>query len=872
MKEKIESIRHKEKRAHIPSKEEAGYENANEKVTKGKTVAEYPKNPVVHRGMDPELFWMNKYGEGDNDDILKIDIRSLYRHEHIAPEKLIEGLYKIVEEKKHPEQDELFSINELFGNALEKDELEKVSEYYKHNDGWSNRIIQGDSLLVMNSLLEREGMAGQVQCIYIDPPYGIKYGSNWQMKLNKRDVKDGSDEELSGEPEQIKAYRDTWELGIHSYLTYLRDRLITARELLTESGSCFVQISDENVHLVRCLMDEVFGSENFVSEIIFRKKGMTLGSQTIETMNDYILFYAKNFTEVKYRKLFDMYDVQGASRWTMVEEANGTRRKLTQEEYINHKELRKGDRVFRLVSQRAPSFSPKNVFDFEYKGSVFKAPGCWVTNLNGMEKLGTQNRFYPEGKNLSYIQYHDDFPMKKITNLWLDTTGANDKRYVVQTSEKVIMRCILMSTDPGDLVLDPTCGSGTTAFVAEQWGRRWITIDTSRIAMNIAKTRLMTATFPYYYLYSDVNVTTEGKDGKLKKTIVEKKSSDKTHEIRQGFVYEEVPHITLKSLANDEPPATETLYDKPSEDKKRIRVSGPFTVETLQNYEPISPDAMDDHKEDDTGNFEENIFAHLKTAGVKNGIKNEMAVFVRIEKLADSYLHAEGFYNTSKGEKKAYFHIGPKFGTVSKLQVNQAVKTCRTKGDADWLVVLGFSFESDISNENVTTSMGSFEVTKVRMHDDLMQDGLLKKDKKAGSFITIGEPDIKLIKKGSTAQVEVCGLDIYDPIKDIVKARNIEDIAYWMVDSNYDGSNFVAKQVFFCGGDKDEFDKWKKGLESLSVQKSKISLEKTLKIEIDDEAFERLYGFKSHPFEYKAGQKIAVRVISQFGEESTKVM
>ena len=469
-----------------------------------------------------------------------------------------------------------------------------------------------------------------------------------------------------------------------------------------------------------------------------------------------------------------------------------------------------------------------------------------------MIRLGEKDRLIPLKTSIRYKQFLDDFPYKEFNNVWIDTFGQINKDYVVQTSIEVIQRCLLMTTDPGDLVLDPTCGSGTTAYVAEQWGRRWITIDTSRIALNIAKQRIMTANFPYYQLHDE-----EGGD------------------IRQGFKYKTVPHITLKSLANDEAPGEETLYDQPFEDKKKIRVAGPFTVETLQNFEPVGPESLDSdkQKEEPDSTFEERIFEHLKSAGVKNGIRNEQAVFIRVENLADSFLHAEGFYLDSQGkEKKAYFHIGPKFGTVARQAVNEAVKSCRQRGDADWLIILGFSFESDIANQNVTMSVGSFEVTKVRMHDDLMQDGLLKKDKKAASFVTIGEPDVLLIKNGDTAHVEIAGLDIYDPIKDIVKSRNVEDIAYWIVDDGYDGSNFVLKQVFFCGGSKDEFKSWRKGLDNIALEKTKKKVEQTLKIEIDEEAFDRLYGFQSHPFEVKPGQKIAVRVISQFGEESTKVM
>ncbi len=875
----------KNKRAHIPSKEEAGYESANPKVQTGPQTAEYDKNPkylqgnpITHRGQDPELWWMNKYGENNQNDHLKVDIRSLYRHEHIAPEKLISGLYKTTLEKANPDQFDLFTTNELFGNALEKDEMEKVSEYYQHSDGWSNRLIQGDSLLVMSSLLEREGMAGQVQCIYIDPPYGIKYNSNWQMKLNDRNVKDGADEHVSGEPEMIKAFRDTWELGIHSYLCYLRDRLLVARDLLTESGSCFVQISDENVHLVRCLMDEVFGSENFVSLISF-KTTTGQADQLLSMVCDYVVWYAKDKSSVKYRQLFDLKSSSGEN-FSHIEMPDGSRKRLSAIER-NNMDFKNGNfKLYNLDNLVSQGYRQFTSVPFTYNGRVFD-PGKlqnWKTSVKGLEKLVEKNRIDVSGNTLRYVRFNNDFPVTPINNIWEDTStgGFNAaKVFVVQTNLKVIQRCILMTTDPGDLVLDPTCGSGTTAYVAEQWGRRWITIDTSRIALNIAKTRLMTATYPYYHLHSDVQVEVAHKEGKITKKLSEKPANEQEGDLRQGFVYEEVPHITLKSLANDEPPATETLYDKPFEDKKRLRVSGPFTVETLQNFEPISPADMGRLEQDNEENehFEQRVFEHLRSAGIKNGIKNEMAQFIRVEHIVAEAFHAEGFYKDAGGkERKAYIYIGPKFGTVSKMAVNNAVKECRGRGDADWLVVLGFSFESDIKSESVTTSLGSFEVTKVRMHDDLMQDGLLKKDKKAGSFITIGEPDVRLHKQGENYQVEIAGLDIYDPIKDIVKSRNVQDIAYWMVDDSYDGSNFVVKQVFFCGGSHDEFSKWQKGLSDLAKAKVKKKAEDTLKIEIDDEAFDRLYGHTSHPFAATKGQKVAVRVISQFGEESMKVM
>jgi adenine-specific DNA-methyltransferase len=807
MAKQVDSLKHiTDKRAHIPSKEEAGYEDANPSVQNGKKVLELPKNPVVHRGQDPELFWLNKYGNDDRDEILKVDIRSLYRHEHIAPETLIKNLYTVTETKS--DQLDLFgNVNELFGNALDKDEMDKVSEYYQHQDGWTNRLIQGDSHLVMASLLEREGMAGQVQTIYIDPPYGIKYGGNWQIKLNNRDVKDGNDEALTAEPEQIKAFRDTWELGIHSYLSYLRDRLLIAKELLNESGSCFVQISDENVHLVRNLMDEVFGSDNFVSQISFVTTS-GFDSVTLPRNGDYLLWYAKENTKIKFRKLYTDKDIElesGNYKWLMM--PNGEYRGVTVEELRGEKPIPIGSRLYQptsLISQGETS-SAQN---FELNGKTYSSPRGqhWKTSIIGLKRLSEKGRIHIAKNSIRYVRFSDDFPYKPYTNFWSDTATGNftdDKIYVVQTGRKVIERCILMTTDPGDLVLDPTCGSGTTAYVAEQWGRRWITIDTSRIALNIAKQRLMTAVFPYYNLY------------------------DEKGDIRQGFKYKTVPHITLKSLANDEPAATETLYDQPEQDKKLLRVSGPFTVETLQNYEPIGPSVLDDEirVNEEEGAFEETIKQHLLSTGIKNGRKEEMVIFRSVELLSSEAIHAEGFYQSEKGEEKAYFHIGPKFGTVSKKLVNDAIKACRQKGDASWLVILGFSFESDIEGSTQNTSQGNFEVTKARIHDDLLQEGLKKKPaKSAASFVTIGEPDIDLIKNGNTLTVEIKGLDIYNPIQDEMKARNVHDIAYWLIDDDYDGSNFVVKQVFFCGGEKTEFDKWKKGLDNLAKETTKKPL------------------------------------------------
>lgn len=848
-----------EKRATLPTTELAGEET--EVVAHGPKEAAYRtfKHDFV-RGRDPELYWLRKY---DNDEEetqapdLKVDIRSLYVHEDIRPEMLIKGLYRIKEENTS-------GMMSLFGsdipNTVIEDELERVTEYYKHNADWKNRLILGDSLLVMNSLLRRESMAGKVQCIYIDPPYGIKYGSNWQMKLNNRDVKD-NDQNVSGEPEMIKAFRDTWELGIHSYLSYLRDRIVISQQLLSQSGSIFVQISDENVHLVRSLLDEVFGSENFVSQIIYTKTG-GFETDTIGNVADFILWYAKDIGSIKMRKLYKQKDYkEDGALYSKIELPDGRRipigqwERETGEKFV-YENRPKGSRVLRIsnLSSQGAASEPQP-FEFEGKTYYPSKGNHWKANYpEGMIRLVQLNRVVATPNSLQYVRYYDDFPCIAINNLWRDTgTGSflDDKLYVVQSGTKAVQRCILMTTDPGDLVLDPTCGSGTTAYVAEQWGRRWITIDTSRIALNIAKKRLTTAVYPYYELFGE--------------------------DIRQGFNYKRIPHITLKSLANNEQADEEVLYDQPEENHKKIRVAGPFTVETLQSFNVTGPEEVIHSNDEAEENrlFQERIFSHLQTSGIRNGDKTQQAVFHGVEAVSDPFLNAKGYYNDADGrERLVYFHIGPKFGSVSKRAVNEAVRTfrdTRLQEGASWLVLLGFSFQDSIDDKDY--NLGQFTVSKVRMHDDLMQEGLLKKDKGAGSFITIGEPDIALVvDTPDTCHVEIRGLDIYDPIKDDVKARSVEDIAYWEIDDNYDGRQFIVKSLHFCGGDKKEFDNWKKGLNSVAKLTTKKKAEHTLRLELDEDMWDTLYGFESEPIQYVHGRKIAIRVISQFGEESTKVI
>ena len=823
------------------------------------------------RGMDPELYWLDKYKNDDDDTKmpqLETDIRSLYAHEDVRPEAIIEKMYELHE--VNTGMPSLF--DDLYEDEEEQDELERLAGYYKHEDDWKNRLILGDSLLVMNSLLNREGMKGQVQCVYIDPPYGIRFGSNWQNRIcDPKMSHESRDQEVSGEPEMIKAYRDTWELGIHSYLSYLRDRLVLSRELLNETGSCFVQISDDNVHLVRNLMDEVFGSENFISQIFYKKtSGAGSPGELIAppSVGDYILWFAKNKEAFKFRKLFvpKEYGSEGSSAYRNLELENGRRLSIPEWEKETGKEFDytrrpEGSRVFTLDNLTSQSGGDIGRFDITFEGKVYRMMGnnVWKTNEEGIQRLISSRRVDASSQGrLGYVRYFDDFPMQPLTSLWTDAVSSfmSDKIYVVQSNKKAVQRCILMATDPGDLVLDPTCGSGTTAFVAEQWGRRWITIDTSRIALNVAKKRLVSALYPYYETFDESDVPN----------------------MHLGFKYKTIPHITLKSIANGIPAEEEKLYDQPFENKKLIRVTGPFTVEALQSLNVSSPETLAKEGEGDEEyrQFVDRIFNNLKSNGIRNGRKEQHIVFHSTEHVDEPYLNARGWYKDDKGnEVCVYFMIGPKFGTVSKLAVNEAVKAFRRHLDeASWLVILGFSFEDVVeSGERKDVNFGIFQVSKVRMSDDLLQDGLLKKDKTAGSFIIIGEPDVELVKDDDTHyHVEIIGMDMYDPVKDQVRARNAEDIAYWEMDDDYTDALFKVRSIHFSGGTKKEFAAWRKGLDTVARDYAKKKAEKTLKMDFDEELWDRLYTLKSEPIEYRPGRRIAVRVVSQFGEEATRVL
>ena len=580
-KRRIESYGHKgQERANNPP---AGLVSPKtDPDTGGKKIYEHDPH------LDPQLQWAGKAERTS----FEVPTQSLHVHERIDPRTIIEAVRKR-------------NSNGVAQPGLFEEErdvpLRQAIEFYKHANNWSNRLIAGDSLLVMNSLLQKENMAGKVQCVYMDPPYGIKYGSNFQPFVGKRDVRDGKDEDLTTEPEMIKAFRDTWELGIHSYLGYMRDRLLLAKELLTESGSVFVQIGDENVHHVREIMDEVFGAENFVSLIYFATTSGFPGSG-VSRVGDYLCWLAKNKKKLKWRQLFQnkASESQGDNAYRYIELPDGTRRAMTKHEREGNQPLPEESRIFCYGDLQSQGASSQEA-PFEFENTTFKplTGHHWKARWpDGMNRLREAHRLAVVGNRLRYVRYLDDYPARKITNAWMDTGFAgfvSDKRYIVETNTKVIQRCILMTTDPGDLVFDPTCGSGTTAFVAEQWGRRWITCDTSRVATTLAKQRLMTATFDYYKLaYPDKGVGS-------------------------GFEYKKVPHITLKSIANNEPPATETLFDQPVKDTKRARVTGPFTVEAVPSptVQPI------DHVETPPTPADETIAPHGRDpASRKNGAMN----------------------------------------------------------------------------------------------------------------------------------------------------------------------------------------------------------------------------------------------------------
>jgi adenine-specific DNA-methyltransferase len=808
----IVDYRHAEKRKNNPEDGLVTYEKEKQEA---RTYAYDPH-------LDPELVWS---GKAEHTSFL-VDTVSLHIHERISTKAILDKVKK----------KGLWFQSNLNLFAEPHLPLDKRIEFYQHDVDWSNRMILGDSLLVMNSLIERELLGEKVQCIYIDPPYGIDYNSNFQPTVSNVNVQAGRDDSLTREPEQIRAYRDTWELGVHSYLTYLRDRLKLSRDLLSDSGSIFIQISDENVHHVRELLDEVFGPKNFVSLIPFRKKLMPLGAKTLENMCDYLLWYAKDKELMKYRQLYNESEPKATSRWTDVELSNGARRKLTRQEMDNLALLPRGSRVYRLQPQRAPSFSQSSVYEFEYKGRKFvPKPGmCWLTTREKMQELARANRLEVEGDSLSYVMYHDDFPYSKLTNPWMDTVGTFSKIYVVQTNETIIERCILMTTDPGELVFDPTCGGGTTAFVAEKWGRRWITCDTSRVAVALARARIMTGTYDYFQL-------AHPEEG-----------------VRSGFMYKTVPHITMRSIANDEPPRQEVLYDQPKTEAKKVRVSGPFTVEAIPVPAVEDPSVTSSRSEesggrpsDPAGDHVADMIRLLQKSQVVNFPDGKKLDLEKIRPLGGrGILHAEA--DAINGERvRVAVSFGPRYGPIPVSQLEQAIS--QAQWDYKLLLLAGFSFDPEVQAFIEKNPHPRLTIHQVHITPDVLVSDLLKTPKGSQIFSVFGQPDMEVKNKGDGIVVELRGVDIYDPITGKTEQSRGDKVAAWFLDSDYDGYTFKVSQAFFPDGAtaKNPWDK----------------LENALKGVVDTEKMEQFRSASSIPFELGEHKKIAVKVIDQRGNE-----
>ena len=875
--------------------------------------------------LDPQLVWRGK-DMADWSDLV-VNAPPIYIQEKIHPKALVDDLRRQTQQAEKAGKEQQL---DLFADFNGIPEGADKTDFYQHDQNWTNRMILGDSLQVMASLAEREGLRGKVQCIYFDPPYGIKFNSNFQWSTTSRDVKDGKADHITREPEQVKAFRDTWRDGIHSYLTYLRDRLTVARDLLTDSGSIFVQIGDENVHRIRVLMDEVFGEDNCISVISVVKTSSSSGNK-LSAVNDYIVWYAKSATNAKYRQLYNTKEIggEGGGQYTWAQDEEGRRKSYGKSGILLADA--EGLRVFRpdnITSQRPAGNG--DVREFTVDGKIYTpGKGTFKTEAKGLSKLARANRLIGLGNTLCYVRFLEDFQVFPIVNNWDDTgiSGFGDpKIYVVQTLSKVVQRCILMATDPGDLVLDPTCGSGTTATVAEQWGRRWITIDTSRVALALARARIMGARYPFYLL-ADSN------DGQLKEAEVTRtapSSQPVLGNIRHGFVYERVPHIMLSSIANNAeidviwdqwqakleplreqlnaalkktwaeweipreadtkwPEATkklhadwwharitrqqeidksiaakaefEYLYDKPYEDKKKVRVAGPFTVESLSPHRVLGVDENDElidtlkenSSEDGTKqSFPQMILENLKTAGVQQAHKEDRITFTALTPWpGEGRVCAEGRYLEGDVEKRAGIFIGPEFGTVQRADLVEAAREC---GDAgfDVLIACAFNYEAHATE---FSKLGRIPVLKARMNADLHMAEDLKNTGKGNLFVIFGEPDIDLInEKDGKLRVKVNGVDVFKPQTGEVISDGADGIACWFIDTDYNEESFFVRHAYFLGAN-DPYS----------------ALKTTLKAEIAKDAWDTLNSDTSRPFDKPMKGRIAVKVINHLGDEVMKV-
>ena len=916
----VETLTHEaDKRRNIPTAE---MQSVVKKDQQGPVRVEYDRR---NRDLDPQLVWRGK-DEQDWSDLV-VNAPPLYIQEKVHPKALIDDLLKQTDraEKQGREYQ-----HDLFGDFNGIPAGADKTDFYHHDQNWSNRMILGDSLQVMASLAEREGLRGKVQCIYFDPPYGIKFNSNFQWSTTSRDVKDGKADHITREPEQVKAFRDTWRDGIHSYLTYLRDRLTVARDLLTESGSIFVQIGDENVHRVRAVMDEVFGDTNSVSTISY-KSAVGMGAQHLDNVTTYVLFYAKDISSLKYRSLFKSLAVgeAGATRYLIVEDSHGREARLSPDEAATGVAERRLNPFFKqgLTSRTG---GETTTFPVPFNGKDYRpTTGGWRTGQTGMARVIRANRLTIEGSRLAYKRRFLDFPCGSFDNIWDDISGGiksrtDPKVYVVQTSTTLVERCVLMATDPGDLVLDPTCGSGTTAYVAEQWGRRWITIDTSRVALALARARIMGARFPYYLL-------ADSREGQKKEAdlTAQAPSTQAIHgNVRLGFVYERVPHITLKSIANNaeidvihdtwqskmEPireglnkalkkkreeweiprdadaawsaeikklhgqwweariarqkeidasiaakAESEYLYDKPYEDKKKVRVAGPFTVESLsphrvlgvdENDNVIDPAKKTQAAAETDRSFEQVILENLKTAGVQQVAKADKIEFTSLVPWPGSLVCAEGTYEEAGKERRAGVFIGPEFGTVTRADL---VAAAREAGDGgfDVLIACAFNYEAHTTE---FTKLGRIPVLKARMNADLHMAEDLKNTGKGNLFVIFGEPDIEMTTDGDMVTLKINGVDVFHPNTGEVRSDGADGIACWFIDTDYNEESFFVRHAYFLGAN-DPYG----------------ALKTTLKAEINAEAWESLNSDTSRPFPKPKSGRIAVKVINHLGDEVMKV-
>ena len=889
-------------------------------------VAQLHETGEVELG-DTQLVWRGKDTQDWSD--LIVQTPPLYIQEKIHPKAIIDDLKRrSAEASKGPEELDLFADF----NGID---AEAKTEFYQHDQHWSNRMILGDSLQVMASLAEREALAGKVQCVYFDPPYGIKFNSNWQVSTQSRDVKDNKQADISREPEQVKAFRDTWKDGIHSYLTYLRDRINLMRELLSPSGSIFVQIGDEHVHRVRALLDEVFGEGSFVSQITFKKTGGQ-SANAVANVTDFILWYARDRSKLKYRALYSrkVPGEEGATNYEWVEVSNGVRRPMTAAEKSRREPLPVDARVLQPYPMFSDGPSSRDR-PLAWRGSQYQpsSNSHWKTHGQGLDRLSRADRLISQGKTLRFVNYLDDYDVTPLLNIWTDTQisgfGA-DRVYIVQTLPKVVERCLLMVTDPGDLILDPTCGSGTSAYVAEQWGRRWITLDTSRVALALARTRLMSARYPYYLL-------ADSPEGRRKEQEVSGRTvalSTTQGDIRQGFVYERAPHVTLGSVANNteidviyeqwqlkleplhrelnsilgksweewevprEPAASwsshvvgvhkawwqarlarqkeidisiakradvELLYDRPYIDKDKVRVAGPFTVESLSPHRvvPADADAIAGEIEASEGRRRRNlasappadfaaiVLENLKTSGVQQGAKADKIVFSALTPWPGEYIGAEGRFMEGEIERRAAIFIGPEFGTTSRPDLTAAAREA-TDARFDVLIAAAFNFEAHASE---LVKLGPLPILKAKINPDLHMAGELKNTGKGNLFIVFGEPDVEVeTLPGDQITVRVKGVDVFDPNTGDIRSGDTKSIAAWFIDTDYDEESFFVRHAYFLGAN----DPYK-------------SLKTALRAEIDEAAWATLYREVSRPFDRPKSGRIAVKVINHFGDEVMKV-